>query len=379
MERVLRRLPPPAYLTMPALGVDISDRSLKWLELREENIKGPFGSARGNVVGGFGEIEIQKGTIESGQIKDKDGLLLILQRVREESSATRAVVSLPEEHTYTVSMRLPSVRLRELRDSILFSLDQYVPLSPAELVFDYEVVRAPNEVSDSFEVVVSAVPLTLANDYASLVEEAGFSALALEIESQAIARASVPIDERIVVMVLDLGRMRSGISICQNGRVRFSSTIEVGGIEVERALMDALGADEGTARTLKEEKGFLVREDDDATKKRVALLSKTYGAFCEEVSKQIEYWNVSGRLRLKGENDEGGEVSAIIVGGGEANTAGIVGFLEEKLSLPIEIANPWRNVLSFENTIPPMERSTALRYTTAIGLSLRNSLPRRCA
>jgi hypothetical protein len=38
--------------------------------------------------------------------------------------------------------------------------------------------------------------------------------------------------------------------------------------------------------------------------------------------------------------------------------------------MPVELANVWVNVLSFDNEIPPIEYLDSLNYATVVGLAL---------
>ena len=60
MEILSRIFPPPRYLQMPALGMDISDRSLKFVEILEKG-----GALR---LGRFGKRTLPEGLIEAGEI-----------------------------------------------------------------------------------------------------------------------------------------------------------------------------------------------------------------------------------------------------------------------------------------------------------------------
>ncbi len=348
-ERVLSRLPPPAFLTMPAVGLALSDRSVQWVELCPKG--------RGFVVGTWGELPLPEGALEGGQVKDASKLIETLSLARVQGGLDRVIVALPEEHSYTVTMKLPKVALHELRESILFSLDQYVPLAPSETVFDYAIAYAPRKGDEHHEVIVSAVALPLVREYEAAFAQAGLTVLAFEIETQSLARATGPLHEPLVAMVVDIGELRTSMAIVRNGDVWFSSTAQFSG-----------------------PKGAKTGSESESQQVKSTPLSTLYGPLVEELRKHIDYWNMNGRLRVddvgRRLTGEEGKVTMLVVCGGEANVPGLVQYLGGELGLPAEAANPWRNVLSFDETIPPISRADALRFATAIGLALRPIVPR---
>ena len=79
--------PPPQFLQMPAVGLDISDEACRFAELIE--------TRKGLVVGRFGEKVIPRGVIESGEVKKIDDLRAVFKEMRKEHGLEFVNVSLP--------------------------------------------------------------------------------------------------------------------------------------------------------------------------------------------------------------------------------------------------------------------------------------------
>src|SRR3989344_1844319 len=61
-DKLKKIIPPPAYLKMSAIGFDISDRSIKYVELAK---KGDFFE-----LARFGRTVLPEGLLQSGEIKN---------------------------------------------------------------------------------------------------------------------------------------------------------------------------------------------------------------------------------------------------------------------------------------------------------------------
>ncbi len=62
----------------------------------------------------------------------------------------------------------------------------------------------------------------------------------------------------------------------------------------------------------------------------------------------------------------------IYLSGGGANLKGLLDFLSFELKTPIELGNPWINILQPEiKEIPGLSFEKSLGYSTALGLALR--------
>src|SRR3954466_10260936 len=85
-------LPPPAYLLMPAVGVDVSDRSIKYAKLIADD--------DGYELGSFGEMPLPAGIVESGQIVDAEKLSSALRELKKNVGLSFVRAALPEEQVY---------------------------------------------------------------------------------------------------------------------------------------------------------------------------------------------------------------------------------------------------------------------------------------
>ena len=110
-----RLFPTPKYLMAPSFGLDISDQSLKFLEL--------IPAKNGVRVGRYGERKIPVGIIESGKIKDPKKLRDLLLSIRKEVGIRFVRVSLPEEQVYLYKLNLEKSGLENVREGIELSLE----------------------------------------------------------------------------------------------------------------------------------------------------------------------------------------------------------------------------------------------------------------
>ena len=84
----------PRFLMASSFGLDISDESLKFVEL--------VPTRTGIKIGKYGERKIPADIIESGKIKDPKRLEQVLLTLRKEEGIHFVRVSLPEEQVYEV-------------------------------------------------------------------------------------------------------------------------------------------------------------------------------------------------------------------------------------------------------------------------------------
>ena len=353
----LDTLPPPDYLRMPILCFDLSDKSLKYIELRRKN--------RVISVGQFGVYSLDEGIIEGGEIKQKDKLIIFLKQIKEKLKTELIMASLPEEKGFLSRIKFPLVDEYRIKEALSLQLEEYVPLPGAEAIFDYDILNEPHKggKKDHLDLNLVAFPKSFVESYRDVFTGAGFIPTLFEIEVQAFARAVVPKEEIGNVMVIDFGRTRTTFAIVSDGKVQFASTIALAGEEIEKAFMLNLKIDRSQVEEAKRNTGLIKRKENE---KLFELIKSTISVIRDEAAKQAAYW-----LSHSEDNQKTDKISKIILCGGESTLAGLPEFLSYELKIKAELGNPWVNAASFEDYIPEIERKDSLAYSTVIGLALK--------
>jgi len=356
-KQILRFFPPPRHLKMSAVGVDISESSIRFLELTATK-----GAKK---LGKFGVHPIPKGVVVDGEIKDVAKFSEELGKVQKKGDLDFVHLSLPEEQAYIFQTIVPaaSKNTGELRSILEFKLEENVPLKPHDAVFDYEIIGT--DTGEELNVNMSVYPRNIIENYLEALRGAHLTPLSLEIEAQSTARSVIPKGDSGTYMVVDFGRMRTGISVVENGLLRFTSTLSVAGENLTSAIRKHFSVTEEEADKIKNEKGFARYKDNTEL---FELLMNTVSALKDEVNKHFIYWNT----RTGGHSDKERKIKKVILRGGSSNLAGLSEYLSLSIKAPVELANVWENILSFEDTIPSIEKRHSFAYATAIGLALRN-------
>lgn len=325
-KKILTYVPPPAFLEMPAVGLDITDEAIYFAELKRD--KGAF------VLGKYGEKMLPKGMVDGGRINDVEGLSTILKDLKKEYGLEYVRASLPEEKTFLFRTEIPYTEdNKQIKSSLEFKLEENVPIPPSETIFEFDIIPSEHERADHLDVSVSAVPEKVISTYANVLRSVDLTPLSFEVETRAIAKAVVRKGDQGTLMIVDVGSVKTGVYIVSRGVVRFSSTLSVDVGDV------TLGID-------RESTGLL------------SLLS--------EVQRISTYWNTHSD-KSKEVNPK---IEKIVLSGTRALSLKLDQHLVRKLSVPVDFANVWCNMCSFEDYIPPVDFAKSLDYAVAIGLVL---------
>ena len=345
--------PTPKFLTVPSFGLDISDESLKFVEL--------ISTSRGIKLGRYGESKIPPGVIESGKIKDLKKMETVLISLRKEEKIKSVRISLPEEQVYLFEFKLEKAGIENIRESIELSLEEYIPIPAQDTIFDYEIL---NEDEKSFVLQVSAIQKNIIEGYLSVFKNAGIEAQSFELEAQAISRAIIKKEDKGTYMIVDFGQKRTGIFIVSEGVGMFTSTLDIGGTLLTNMIAKNFKISFEEAEKMKKKFGL---QRNSENKELFAVLLNCISILRDEVEKHYLYWHV---------HKEGGKdrppIKKVILCGGDSNLIGLSEYFSVSTKNSVEMANVWANVRYGEKYVPEIKFEQSLTYAAAIGLALGN-------
>ncbi|MEK7085199.1 MAG: pilus assembly protein PilM, partial [Patescibacteria group bacterium] len=314
-------------------------------------------------LGRFGKRTLPEGLIQSGEIKDKEKLAEFIRTNFQGMQGSFVVLSLPEEKAYVSLATLPKLAGSDIKETLNLQLEEYIPLSSAQAVFDYEVVSGEGE--DHSDVIVVALGRRLVEDYLEVIKAGGLFPLVFEMEAEALQRAVLPREAPGTSMIIDFGRTRTSFIIAHEGVVRFTSTVGVAGEGLDRAIGHALKIEAAEAERIKKERGLVRTEKNEAV---FNAILPTVSAIKDEVQRHRAYWNNHAEHLHGGK----GTIERLYLAGGDSNLAGFSDYLSYELKIPTRLASPWVNITDFEHYVPEIAASESLSYATAIGLALRS-------
>lgn len=350
-------------LEPPAVGIDISDLSVKFVRLSR-----PRYAQNEAGLDYFGEADIPAGIVVDGEIKKepdlaailKDGLRTVGKRFGRDRFC---IASLPEEKSFVRVVELPNIKSEDVARALRWEVEGVIPLPIDDIYYDFEPV--PASLPDRREILITAFPRVIVETYHSALRQAGFTPLALELESQAISRAVVEASAVLdPAIIIDIGANRTSFIIFAAGSLVFTKSIRIGGRNFENAIANRLGVSADEAKAVKIETGLSKRYRDGQV---FEALSPHLDAIVAELERQMQFYNERAGRRP----DRREDIRRIILCGGDANLIGIEKHIATAVKKLTVLGNPFANLNLPAGAVPPIPKNQSLKYTTAIGLALR--------
>ncbi len=350
-----------SLFSFDAIGFDLSDESFHFVKARSAFPENPE-------IEYFGRGSIPAGLIQFGEIRNEAELSKILSGVllknKMMGSHPFAVASLPEEKAFLKLLKIPRTETEaELKNAIRFEAETNIPLSADDMYFDYEDIT-PAGILDHRDVVVIAYPRAIVDSYVRVFRAAGFQLLALELESQGILRSLIDAKgEKDAVLVVDIGRTRSGFVMFHDRSIVSTSTIPIGGRDFEKAIEDALAIEQHEAEKIKKEIGY---SNDPRGQIVRNALKPLVTVILDEAKKRFDFFESHPRhshAELAGKK--------IVLCGGDSLLERLSAELADAVGVVVEYGNP---LLRFQPAVKgsvSLSSRESLGYATALGLSLR--------
>jgi type IV pilus assembly protein PilM len=264
----------------------------------------------------------------------------------------RCVISFPNSAVFTSVIQLPKMDEKDLNSAVEFEAKKYVPLALSEIDLSWTVVSANAAGNGTQQILLTAVPKQITENYMQVFHMAGLEPEVGEIEGLALIRSLIG-NASTNCVIIDIGARATGLNVIENGFLRLSRNLNVGGDTITSKIAQSLNISVFRAEQFKKDFGVSNTTFIPETIKPILNIIKS------EVKQLLTIYQ-----------SHNAKVDKIILAGGGSNLPGIASFFEE-FKINVELGDPFKTV-SFAQSLSPVLKRYALSLPVAIGLALRN-------
>jgi type IV pilus assembly protein PilM len=283
--------------------------------------------------------------------------------------ASKVVFSVSGQSVFTRFVKLPPVDETKVTQIIQYEAQQNVPFPIDEVIWDYQLIGSSAQ--GELEVVLLAIKSDIIEELKDAVESAGLSTDLVDVAPMALYN-SVRYnygDPEGCTVVLDIGARTTNLLFLEKNKV-FSRSIPIAGNAITQSIAAEFNIPFLDAEQMKKSKGFVAlggayEEPPDETQARVSkIIRNVMTRLHAEVARSINFY--------KGQ--QGGSAPArLLLSGGSSIIPYTDRFFQEKVQIPIEYFNPFRNV----EIDPRVSRDELARcahfFGEVVGLGLRKA------
>ena len=356
------------------LGLDISDRILKMVQLKKTRDKVK--------LQGLGKYRLHKGVIDDGIIKDQSSFAKAVRALMNNPifggfSSNEVIACLPDSKTYIKLIEVPASPNR-LNDVVRTEIEKYIPLPTKEIYFDWQLIGSTG---NEHQILIAASPRQLADSYIEALSAAKLSVVGLELESLSLCRALLAEENSTYqgqynnnYCLIDIGATHTSLTIYSKNTIILSVSLPISSDEVTKKIAGAL-----EIKLSQAEKAKIICGLDKSQAQGIVynILSKMVNHLVDRLTETLNFYSDHFSDR--------GPISQIIVCGGGAriknleqiigNATGIVTVIGNSIRHLSEPPSLNRKTLSSMIPTKPDENINSflfINYTTALGLAMRN-------
>ncbi|HEX9047818.1 MAG TPA: pilus assembly protein PilM, partial [Verrucomicrobiae bacterium] len=347
--------------TKSFLTVDFGAGSLK---IAEFDINEAGGLRLGNFV-------IKPLGLEGAQEATREKLILsTLQAAIAEKGFNARVVNVcaPGFHVFSKFVKLPPVDSGKVDQIIQYEAQQNVPFPLAEVVWDYQILgSAP---SGELEVLLVAIKSDIVEGLFRVASECKLNLQLCDASPAALCNAFRYNygDLEDCTMLLDIGAKTSNLLFFEKGKV-FSRSINLGANAITQDFANEAKLKFDDAERIKIAEGFvsLGGAYEEPENPHQAAISKIARQFMTKLHIQVNQ-----TLQFYRGQQGGSAPQRLFLSGGASIMPYTAQFFAEKLNVPVEYFNPFRNVqIAPEVNLEDLSR-VAHSLGEVVGLALRN-------
>lgn len=284
---------------------------------------------------------------------------IIMTAVGQSGIKTKnVVIGLPSNKTFTTVVEMPAMPENELRSTIKYQVDQYIPMGVSDAKVDWAPLGPSLHDPKMQEVLIASTANTYAEERLEFIEGLGFNVIAAEPDPLAMIRSLLPASIQDARMIINIGELSTDLAITFGDTPRLVRTVPMGLRTLVKAAVQNLNVQEDQARQFIMKFGLA---PDRLEGQVYRAIESTLEGFALELTKSVKFFQT---------RYPSAPVGGILLSGYGAVIPGYVEYIAAKTSVPTAIANPWQSVRVSQADQQQLA-SVASEFATVIGLAQR--------
>lgn len=335
-------------------GLDIGTNAVRVVQLSQN------GQSWNLLKYGYAPIDASTSASDSPEARRKVADIVMTAVGQSGIKSRDVAIGLPSQKTFTTVIDVPAMSEVELRNSIKYQIDQYIPMSVEDSKVDWKLLGQSLHDPKQQEVLLTSTASSYSENRLEFVESLGFNVIAAEPEPIAMIRSLLPSGLSDARLLVNMGEQTTDLVITYGEVPRLVRTIPVGLNALLKAAVTNLNVQEEQARQFILKFGLAPDRLDGQV---LRALETTLDNFTSELTKSIKFF----QTRYPSTS-----IGGILLAGYAASTPRFGEYVAAKTGVQVEAANPWQKVRVDQNAqqqlLPIMHE-----FGAVVGLAQRSN------
>ena len=281
---------------------------------------------------GYAPVSVQVATSDAPEDRRKLGDIIVTAVGQSGIHTRDVVIGLPSNKTFVSVVDVPKMSDSELRSTLKYQVEQYIPTSIDESKVDYAVLGQSFHDQAKLEVLLASVPNNYNESRLELIESLGFNVIAAEPDSIAMTRSLLPDGITDARLLIDVGDVSTDVVITYADAPRLVRSIPFGMTSMVKAAASNLNVADTQAYQFIMKFGL---SPDRLEGQVIKAVGSTIDNFIGELTKSIKFFDTRYNNIPVG--------SSLLSGYGAAIPM-FDAYLSHGINLGAGAGNPWQKV-----------------------------------
>jgi type IV pilus assembly protein PilM len=287
----------------------------------------------------------------------------------QKPSSTKAInICAPGFHVFSKFIKLPQVDSSKVTQIIQYEAQQNVPFPLDEVVWDYQILGS--SAGGELEVLLVAIKTEIIEGLFRVAESGGLRLQLADVSAAALCNAFRYNygDLEGCTMLLDIGAKTSNLLFFEKGKI-YARSINLGANSITQDFANEAKMPFGAAEKFKIEEGFVslggaYEEPENPKQAQISKIARQFMTRLHiQVNQTIQFYR----------GQQGGTApQRLFLSGGASIMPYTSQFFAEKLNIPVDYFNPFRNIQIDPSINLEELGAVAHSFGEVVGLGLRN-------
>ena len=307
---------------------------------------------------GYAPLDEKTAIASSAENKRRLGEVIMTAIGQSGIHTKNVVIGLPSNKTFTTIVDVPAMQESELKATMKYQIDQYIPMAIDEAKVDWVSLGQSLHDPGKQEILLTSTAIQYAEERLESIEALGFNVIAAEPEPIAMIRSLLPAGVGDARLIIDMGETSTDLAVTYADSPRLVRTIPTGLRSLVKAATQNLNVQEDQARQFILKFGLAPDRLDGQVYRAV---EGTLDNFAAELTKSIKFFQTRyPNIPVAG-----------ILLSGYASVMPMFGeYVTAKTSVQASVANPWQKVRVAQNDQQQLA-AIASEFAAAVGLAQR--------
>ncbi|HET6791801.1 MAG TPA: type IV pilus assembly protein PilM [Actinomycetota bacterium] len=341
------------------IGLDVGSTAVRAAELAEGSPPTVVRAA---------QVPLPAGAVENGEVREVEAVSEGLRELwtRGGFKSRKVWMGVGNQRVVVREIALPTMPEKELRQSLGFQVQEFIPMPVDEAVLDYHLIEELEvDGRQMLRLLLVAAQKAMVDTLVRSATNAKLEPMGLDLVPFAMVRAvgatgaGMELERTGGEAVVDVGAHVTNIVVHAAGETRFVRILPSGGRDITVAIARGLTVEDEVAERLK--RGEMVEDSPATPEQALEVAMQRATQFVDEIRSSLEFYTAQ---------TQGARIERLLISGGGSKLAGFIDIVRQRIPVTVEPGRVFSKVGSQLSLSEDAQAEAEPVLATAVGLAI---------